>query len=193
MKRLASVILGIVILLGIIRSYVRYRDSFPTPTEAVNDHITRITIKSHSPQKIESLDIVSSTPSNREANEQLLLFQAYDRGLQAHIAGYAIVRKSLFGWYVDQFQMTGKSPLPQDVMAGFGGPIVFGQVFLTDAARIEAVFSDPNQGDVTIGADLPKGSFAVFGTPHSEFSMLKILDDHGNVMRQLTNEELQNR
>ena len=193
MKRLASVILGIVILLGVIRSYVLYRDSFPTPTEAVNDYITRITVKSHSPQKIESLDIVSSTPSNREANEQLLLFQAYDRGLQAHVAGYATLQKSLFGWHVDQFQMTGRSPLPQDVMAGFGGPTVFGQVILPDAARIEAVFRDPNQGDVTIGADLSKGSFAVFGTPLSEFTMLKILDDHDHVMKRLTRDELQNR
>ena len=72
-------------------------------------------------------------------------------------------------------------------------PIVYGQVFVADAASIEAVFSDPHQGNVTIGADLPKGNFAVFGTPNSEFNMLKILDLNGNVLKQLTNDELQNR
>ncbi len=193
MKRLASLILGVVIILGGIRAYVLYRDSFPTPTDAVNDHITRITIKSHSPQKIESLTIVSTTPSNREGNEQVLLFQANDRGLQTRIAGYATVKKSLFGWYIDQFQMTGKSPLPEDVMAGFGGPIVYGQVFLAEAAGLEAVFSDPNQGNVTISTDLPKGSFAVFGPPNSEFTILKILDVNGNVLKRLTRDELQDR
>ena len=84
MKRLASIVIGMVIVLGAIRSYVLYRDAFPTPTDAVNDFITRITIKTRSPQKIESLNVVSSTPSNTEGNEQLLLFQAYDRGLHSY-------------------------------------------------------------------------------------------------------------
>jgi hypothetical protein len=192
MKRLVSIVLGVVIMLGTIRSYVLYRDSFPTPTNAVNDFITRITIKSHSPQKIESLNIVSSESANSEGNEQLLLFQANDRGLQTHIAGYATIKKSLFGWYVDKFQMTGKSPLPSDAMVAQDwsdrGPIIYGQVFLANAVSIEAVFSDG-----TISADLPQGSFAVFGAPYSEFTMLKILDVDGNVLKQLTNEELQNR
>jgi len=52
MKRLASIILGVVIILGAIRAYVLYRDSSPTPTDAVNDYITRITVISNSPQKI---------------------------------------------------------------------------------------------------------------------------------------------
>jgi len=197
MKRLASDILGIVLILGAIRAYVLYRDSFPTPTEAVNDHITRSTIKSHSPQKIESLHVVSATPSNRKDNERLLLFQAYDRGLQTHIAGYATIQESLFGWRVDRFQMAGKSPLPEDIMASLdwseGGPIVYGQVFLAEAEGIEAVFADPNQGKVTIRADLPQGSFAVFGTPYSELTELKIRDGNGNVLKQLTSEEIENR
>ncbi len=194
MKRLALVVLGVVIILGAIRSYVLYRDSFPTPTDAVNDFITRITIKSHSPQKIESLNVVSSTPSNRESNEQLLLFQANDRGLQTHIAGYATVKKSLFGWHIDKFQMTGKSPLPSDAMVSLDrsdhGPIVYGQVFIADATSIEAIFSDPNQGDIAISADLPQGSFAVLGTPYSELTELKILDGNGSVLKQLTGDEL---
>jgi hypothetical protein len=192
MKRLASIILGVVIIVGVIRSYRLFQDSSPTPPEAVNDYITRIT--SHSLQKIESLNVVSSTPSNREGNEQVLLFQADDRDLQTHVAGYATIKKSLFGWYVDKFQMTGRSPLPDDVMAGFDWsesiPIVYGQVFVAEAASVEAVFSDPNQGEITIRADLPKGNFAVFGTPYSELTKLKILDGNGSVLKQLTRDEL---
>jgi hypothetical protein len=192
MKRLASIVLGVVIILGAIRAYRLYQDSSPTPLDAVNDYITRIT--SNSPQKIESLSVISSTPDSREDNEQILLFQANDSGLQTHIAGYATIKKGLFGWYVDNFQMTGKSPLPSDAMIGLDrsdrGPIVYGQVFVADATSIEAVFSDPNQGDVTISADLPQGSFAVFGTPYSELTELKILDGNGSVLKQLTGDEL---
>jgi hypothetical protein len=193
MKRLASLVLGVIIILGTIQAYVLYRDSSPSPTDAVKDFITRITIESHSPQKIESLNVVSSTPSSRDSSEQLLLFQANDRGLQTPITGYATVKKSLFGWRVDNFQMTGKSPLPSDAMVGLdraeSGPIVYGQVFLANTASIEAVFND-----VTISADIAQGSFAIHGTPYSsEFTMLKILDVNGNVLKQLTNEELQTR
>jgi len=45
-------------------------------------------------------------------------------------------QESLFGWSVDNFQMVGRSPLPDDVMAGLDWsdsgniPIVYGQVFL---------------------------------------------------------------
>jgi hypothetical protein len=197
MKRLALIVLQLVIILGAIRSYRLYLDSFPSPIDAVHDYITRITVKNNSPQKLESLNVVSITPSNREGREQLLLFQAYDRGLQTHIAGYATIKKSLFGWYVDRFQMTGRSPLPTDVMADIGGsdsiPVIYGQVFVADAAGVEAVFSDPNQEDVTIRANLSKGSFAVFGTPYSELTELKILDGKGSVLKQLTRDELQNR
>ena len=196
MKRLVSIVLGVVMILGAIQSYVLYRDSSPTPLDAVNDFIARITIKSHSPQKIESLDVVSSTPTGRDSNEQLLLFQAYDRGLQTPIAGYATIRRNLFGWSIDHFQMTGKSQLPSDALVGLdrseGGPIVYGQVFLANAASLEAVFNDPNQGAVTISTDLLQGSFAVFGAPYSELTELKILDGSGNVLKRLTGAELPN-
>jgi hypothetical protein len=192
MKRLALIVLEVVIILGAIRSYRLYLDSFPSPTDAVHDYITRVTVKNNSPQKLESLNVVSIMPSNREGKEQLLLFQAYDRGLQTHIAGYASIKKSLFGWYVDKFQMTGQSPLPTDVMADIGGsdsiPVIYGQVFVADAAGVEAVFSNG-----TISTDLPQGSFAVFGAPYGEFILLKILDVDGNVLKQLTRDELQNR
>ena len=192
MKRLATVVWGTVIFVGAISFYRLYQDSSPTPPDAVNDYITRIT--SESPQKIESLNIVSSTQSNQRGNQQLILFQANDRGLQTHIVGYATIKKSIFGWYVDNFQMTGRSPLPTDVLAGFdwseSRPIVYGQVFLADAASVKAVFSDPDQGDITITTDIPQGNFAVFGTPYSELTMLKILDDNGIVLKKLTRDEL---
>ncbi len=195
MKRLASIIVGVLIVFGAISLYRLYRDSSPTPPEAVDNYITRIT--SNSPQEIESLNVVSSTPSNQEGSEQVLLFQANDRGLQTHIVGYATIKKSLFGWYVDNFQMVGKSPLPDDVMVGFDRsdsvPIVYGQVLLADVASVEAVFSDPNQGEITTSAYIAQGNFAIFGTPYSELTVLNLLDSSGKVLKQLTRDELQNR
>lgn len=192
MKRLATIVWGTVMIVGAMSLYRLYQDSSPTPRNAVTDYITRIT--SESPQKIESLNIVSSTQSSQRGSEQLLLFQANDRGLQTHIVGYATIKKSIFGWYVDNFQMTGRSPLPTDVLAGFdwsgSRPIVYGQVFLADAASVKVVFSGPNQGDITTTTDLPRGNFAVFGPPYSELTEFKILDGNGIVLKKLTRDEL---
>lgn len=192
MKRLATIVWGTVMIVGAMSLYRLYQDSSPTPRNAVTDYITRIT--SESPQKIESLNIVSSTQSSQRGYEQLLLFQANDRGLQTHLVGYAIIKKSIFGWYVDNFQMTGRSPLPTDVLAAFdwsgSRPIVYGQVFLADAASVKAVFSDPNQGEIAVSTDLPRGNFAVFGPPYSELTEFKILDGNGIVLKKLTRDEL---
>lgn len=192
MKRLATIVWGTVMIVGAMSLYRLYQDSSPTPRNAVTDYITRIT--SESPQKIESLNIVSSTQSSQRGYEQLLLFQANDRGLQTHLVGYAIIKKSIFGWYVDNFQMTGRSPLPTDVLAAFdwsgSRPIVYGQVFLADAASVKAVFSDPNQGEIAVSTDLPRGNFVVFGPPYSELTELKILDGNGIVLKKLTRDEL---
>ncbi|RPJ24533.1 MAG: hypothetical protein EHM33_17530 [Chloroflexi bacterium] len=197
MKRLALIVLEVIVLFGALRFYQFYRTSSPTPSDAVNDYIIRI--KSNSPQKLESLEIVSSTELSSRGNEQLLLFQANDTGLQSHIAGYATIKKSPLGWYVDRLQMVGTWPLPADLMANLDWsgdrriPVVYGQVFLSGVASVEVVFSDPNQGDVTISADSPKGIFAVFGTPYSELTTFKILDAKGNVLKQFTREEMENR
>lgn len=90
--------------------------------------------------------------------------------------------------------MTGRSPLPTDVLAAFdwsgSRPIVYGQVFLADAASVKAVFSDPNQGEIAVSTDLPRGNFAVFGPPYSELTELKILDGNGIVLKKLTRDEL---
>jgi hypothetical protein len=196
MKRLAFAILGLVVAFGSIRFYHIYQYSSPTPDEAVRNYILRVAIASDSPQKVESIMVVSAIASDRWVSQQTLLFQAREKAMQNHIAGYAIVRKSLFGWYVEKLQMMGRSPLPDDVMASLdrsdGAPVIFGQAFLARAARVEAIFSDPNKGNVTISADIPEGNFVLFGSRYSELITFKILDVNGNVLKQSTRDELQN-
>jgi hypothetical protein len=196
MKRLAFAILGLVAAFGSIRFYHIYQYSSPTPNDAVSNYILRVEIASDSPQKVASITAVSSIPSGRQRNEQTLLFQAREQGSQIHIAGYAIVRKSLFGWYVEKLQMVGRSPLPDDIMASIdwsdGAQVIFGQVFLARAASVEAIFSDPNKGNITISAEIPEGNFVLFGSQYSQLRSFKILDANGNVLKQFTGEELQN-
>jgi hypothetical protein len=192
MKRLALIVLELVVIFGGIRFYHLYRYSSPTPIEAVSDYIHRVT--KDTPQKLESLTVVSSTQSSERRNEQILLFRAEDKGLQVHMAGYVIVSQSLFGWYVEQLQMTGKSPLPEDLMVNLEGsdrgPVIFGQVFLADATKVQATFTDPNHGQVMMDAEIPFGNFALFGPQYAELLEFKILDVNGNVLKQFTKDEL---
>jgi hypothetical protein len=196
MKRLAFAILGLVVAFGSIRFYHIFQYSSSTPNGAVSNYILRVAIASDSPQKVESITVVSAIPLDRRVNQQMLLFQAREKGSQIHIAGYAIVRKSLFGWSVEKLQMVGRSPLPDDVMASLdwsdGAPVIFGQVFLVHAGSVEAVFSDPNKGNVTISAEIPEGNFVLFGSRYSELMMFKILDASGNVLKQFARDEIQN-
>jgi hypothetical protein len=196
MKRLAFAVLGLVVAFGSIRFYHIYQYSSLTPDEAVSNYILRVAIASDSPQKVESIKVVSALASDRGVHQQTLLFQARERDSRIHIAGYAIVRKSLFGWYAEKLQMVGRSPLPEDVMASLdwsdGAPVIFGQVFLARAASVEAVFSDPHKGNVTTSAEIPEGNFVLFGSQYSELMMFKILDANGNVLKQFTGDELQN-
>lgn len=196
MKRLAFAILGLVLAFGSIRLYHIYEFSSPTPDEAVSHYILRVAIASDSPQKVESIKVVSAIASDRRVSQQTLLFQAREQGSQIHITGYAIVSKSLFGWYVEKLQMVGRSPLPDDIMASLdrsdGAPVIFGQVLLARAASVEATFSDPNKGSVTISAEIPEGNFVLFGSQYSELMSFNILDVNGKVLKQFTGEELQN-
>ena len=73
-----------------------------------------------------------------------------------------------------------------------GAPVIFGQVFLPRAASVEAMFSDPNKGNVTISAEIPKGNFVLFGSRYSELITFKILDGNDNVLKQFTGDEIQN-
>jgi len=194
MKRLALMVLELVVIFGAIRFYQLYRYLSPTQNEAVIAYINRVS--KDTPQKIKAIAVISSTQSDKRGNEQLALFRAEDEGLQVHIAGYAILSQSLFGWHVEQLQMTGKSPLPEDVMAGLDwserGPVIYGQVFLPNAAKVEAIFTDPGQGQIMMDAEIPFGNFALFGSQYGELLEFKILDVDGNVLKQFTNDELRN-
>jgi len=195
MKRLALIVLELVVIFGGIRFYQLYRYSSPTQDGVVSDYIHRVT--KNTPQKLESITVVSSTQSGERGNEKILLFRAYDEGFPVHIAGYAIVSQSLFGWYVEQLQMTGKSPLPEDVLASLDwserGPVIYGQVFLPNAAKVEAIFTDPTHGQVMMDAEIPFGNFALFGSQYAELLEFKILDVNGNVLKQFTKDELLSR
>lgn len=100
----------------------------------------------------------------------------------------------MFGWYIVKLQMTGKSPLPNDVMANLdlseGAPVIYGRVFLDNAASVEAVFSDSNQGNATPSAKIPEGNFVLFGPQYSELTLFKIFDVDGNVLKQFMRDEL---
>jgi len=194
MKRFALTILGFVIVFGVISFFRIYQDSSPTPAEAVSNYIARVT--RNAPRKVETIAIVSTIPSKAQHNELTILFSAKEQYPQIHIAGYAIVKKSLFGWYVEKLQMAGRSPLPDDVMVNLdlfdSSQVIFGQVFLANATSVEAIFNDPNKGQVTVGAKIPVGNFVLFGSQGSELVEFKILDSNGNVLRQFTKDELQN-
>jgi hypothetical protein len=194
MKRLVLIVLELVVIFGGIRFYELYRYSSPTQDDVISDYIHRVT--KNTPRKVESLTVVSSTQSGERGNQQILLFRAYDESFPVHIAGYAVISKSLFGWHVEQLQMTGKSPLPEDVMARLDwserGAVIYGQVFLPNAATVEAIFTDPTHGQVRMNAEIPSGNFALFGSPQTELLEFKILDVYGNVLKQLTKDELQN-
>src|SRR6266508_3882450 len=132
MKRLALAVLELVVIFGGIRFYQLFRYSSPTQDGVVSDYIHRVT--KNTPQKLESITVVSSTQSGERGNEKILLFRAYDEGFPVHIAGYAIVSQSLFGWFVQYLAMSGKSPLPEHVMTSMDGSergaVIYCQGFL---------------------------------------------------------------
>lgn len=195
MKRFVWIVLGLLLIIAAISSYRLYKNSSPTPDEAVNKYIARVT--QNASQKMESVDVVSSIQSDREGNEQTLLFRANDQDSQTHFAGYAVVRSGPFGWYAKKLQMVGTSSLPDDVLVSLdqsdGSPVIYGQVFLENATGVEAIFNDPNKGEVTIGAEIPNDNFVLFGSPYSELVTFKILDGNGSVLKQFTSDELQNK
>jgi len=194
MKRFILVVIGLVVILGGIVQYRRYQDSFPNPNAAVSGHISRVT--KNTPGELENFTVVSTTPLDGNNNELVLLFRASGKGTDVHIAGYAIVKKSLFGWYVEKFQTVGRSPLPGNLMVGLdwsaGTRAVFGQVFLANAASVEAIFTDPRKGQITVSAEIPNGNFVLFYSQFGELLEFKILDSKGNVLKQYTKDELRN-
>ena len=67
-------------------------------------------------------------------------------------------------------------------------PVIYGQVFLDKAARVQAVFDDQS----TVTSKIPGGNFALFGSEYQEVLEFKILDASGGVLKQFTKDELLN-
>jgi hypothetical protein len=110
------------------------------------------------------------------------------------MVGYATVGKTVFGSHTEKLQMTGESPSPQDILANLdwsdGRPVRFGEVFLRDAASIEAVFNDPNSGRVMVKAEIPVGNLMLLGPRYGELLEARLLDASGNTLRRVTPQEL---
>ena len=195
MKRLVLVLLGLVIVFGTINLYRLYQDSSSTPDDAVSKYISRVT--QNTPHTVESVTVVSTTPFGETDSALVLLFRAAEQSTNIHVAGYAIVKKTLFGWSVDKLQMTGKSPLPDDILANLdwtdSGPVIYGQAFLADITTIQAVFADPNTGQMQVSTPVPVGNFVLFGPRYGELMEVRLLDDTGNVLKRFTREALQNK
>lgn len=195
MKRFALTVLGFVIVFGLISFFRIYQDSSPTPDEAVNNYIARVT--KNAPRKVESITVVSAVPTDIQGNEPIILFRAIEQDSQTHNAGYAITKKNLFGWYVEKLQMVSRSPLPDDIMVNLDGSdgrqVIYGEVFLVNAASVEAIFSDPAKGQIIVSSEIPNGIFVLYGAHHGELIVFKMLDSNGNVLKQFTKDELQNK
>ncbi len=192
MKRLLFTILAVVLTLGLVASCQLYRDSAPTPDGVVKRYISRIT--ENTPHKVESIEVVSSNTYQDGHQGGLLLFRATEAETGIHMTGYAILQPTVYGWHVQKLQMTGKSPLPQDILAELdwseGKPVLFGEVLLADASSIEAVFDDPNAGRVVIQEETLVGNFMLPGPRYGQLLEVRLLDSKGNTLRRLTAREL---
>jgi hypothetical protein len=194
MKRLAAIVLSLMVVFGAINSFRIYQDSSPTPYQAVSDYIARVT--KNSPRKVESIAVISTTESSEKENVLTILFRATEQDPNIHMVGYAITKKTIFGWYVESLQMTGKSPRPDDVLVNLDWfddkQVIFGQVFLANAASVEAIFNDSIKGQIIVASEIPSGIFVLFGSQYEELLEFKILDSKGSVLKQFTKDELQN-
>jgi hypothetical protein len=194
MKYFRATVLSFIVVLGAIRSFSIYQISSPTPSQAVSEYFARVT--KDSPRKVESITVVSATQSSEKENVLTVLFRVPEQDPDMHIVGYAVTKKTLFGWYVETSQIYGKSLRPEDVIVDLtwfdDKPVIYGQVFLANATTVEAIFSDPSKGKITVTAEIPSGNFALFGSQYQELLEFKIFDSKGKVLKQFTKEELQN-
>lgn len=190
MKRLNAIVLSFVVVLGAIRSFHILQISAPTPDQAVSKYYAYIT--KGSPMEGETITVVSTEAASEAGNSLIALLRVTGSDPNMSTVGYALTRKTIFGWYVEGSQVYGQSPRPEDVMVELDQfdqrPVIYGQVFLSNAARIEVGFDD----QTTITSEIPDGNFALFGSPYQEFVEIKILDSNGRVLKQLTQDELLN-
>jgi hypothetical protein len=193
MKYFMATLLSFIVVLGAIRSFHIYQISAPTPNQAVSKYWARIT--KDSPGKMETITVVATKPTSESENVLIVLFHATQQDPNMYIVGYAVTKKTIFGWYVESSQSYGRSPRPDDVIVDLNQfaekPVIYGQVFLANAVGVEAVFSDPGNGPITVASEIPGGNFILFGSQFQELLEFKILDSNGSILKQFTKDELQ--
>jgi hypothetical protein len=194
MKYLRATVLSFVVVLGAIRSFHIYQISAPTPDQAVSKYFAYVT--KDSPMEGQTITVVSTKPTGESKNVLTVLFRARGPDPDMSGVGYALTKKNIFGWYVERSQIYGKSPQPEDVIVQLDQfdqkPVIYGQVFLTNATHVEAIFSDSGEGQRTVASEIPDGNFALFGSQYQELLEFKILDSSGRVLKQFTKDELLN-
>ena len=194
MKYFVATVLSFIVVFGAIKYFNIYKISAPTPDQAVSKYYAHIT--KGSPREGETITVVSTKPTSKNENALTLLFRATGQDQNMSIVGYALTRKTIFGWYVESSQSYGKSPRPEDVIVTLDQfaqkPVIYGQVFLSNAARVEAVLNDLDDSPITVTSEIPSGNFALFGSQYQELVEFKILDSDGRVLKQFTKDELLN-
>jgi hypothetical protein len=188
MKYFRATVLSFVVVLGAIYSFRIYQISAPTPDQAVSKYIAHVT--KGSPMEGETITVVSTQTTSEGKNILVVLFRATGKDPNMAKVGYALTKKTLLGWYVEASQSYGKSPRPADVMVRLDQyelkPVIYGQVFLDKAARVEAVFDDQS----TVTSEIPGGNFALFGSQYQQVLEFKIVDSSGRVLKRFTKDEL---
>jgi hypothetical protein len=192
MKYLVATVLSLIVIFGAIRSFHIYQISAPTPDQAVSMYYAHVS--KGSPKEGETIIVVSTERMRESENVLTVLFRATGQDPNMATVGYAFTRKTIFGWFVEKSQMYGKSPRPADVIVRLDQfdqtPVLYGQVFLADAVRVEAVFN--NLGPATVASEIPDGIFALTGAHYQDLVAFRILDSNGRVLRQFTKDELLN-
>jgi hypothetical protein len=191
-KYFVATVLSFVIVLGAIRSFHIYQIAASTPSQAVSKYISFIT--KNSPMEGEKITAVSTEPMSESQNALAVLFRATMQDQNLSMVGYAVTKKSIWGWYVESSQTFGESAQLDNLIAKLDQyderPVIYGQVFLTNAARVEASFS--NLGESTVDSDITDGCFVLIGSRHQDLMEFRILDPDGRVIKRLTKDELQN-
>lgn len=191
MKYFLATVLSFIIVFGAIQAFHTYQIAAPTPDQAVNKYYAKITWDS--PMEgttIRVLSLVYIGPG--QVFLAALRANSQDRDM-SHV-GFALLKKTIFGWSVEDAQLYGKSPRPRDALVRLDQldhkPVVYGQVFLAAAARVEVAFSDADKGLLTVASEIPGGNFALLGSEDQELLELRVLDSAGKVLKQFTKDEL---
>jgi len=189
-KYFRATVLSFIVVLGAIYAFQIYQISAPTPSQAVSKYFAHVT--KGSPMEGKPVTVVSTKQTNESKNMITVLLRVTGPDPNMSGVGYALTKKTVFGWHVVGSQTYGTSPHPKDVIVTLDQfeqkPVIYGQVFLDNAARVEAVFDDQS----TVTSEIPGGNFALFGSQHQQVLEFRILDASGRVLKQFTQDELLN-